>query len=130
VRGQVSFEAMISVGMLMFLMAAIVFGINSNIDSFYSRMDKDLLEDSCAKINNGVLTALDAPNTSVVVDFSDNFNLSFEGGNGLTLSRNGFEYLCLVFTDSFVNSSINYPFNFLVESNVTFLSGNGRIVVS
>ena len=70
-----------------------------------------------------------ASGTTTFTEFSDVLNISFNGSQGFSLSRQNHEYICKMFSNEFVNASFSSVFSFEV-SNLSIFNEGGRMVLS
>jgi hypothetical protein len=129
-KGQASFEAIVNVGILVVVLAVIVWSVDSKKESLSSSIKKNFFDSACNKLRNALLISWEAPNTTTSTFFDASFNLSFDDSSSFFISRNDDEALCSVFTKEFVNSTGESAFNFFVEYNITLHNNGTKVVVS
>lgn len=128
-RAQVSFEALINMGLLMMILGMIVWSVDQRTSALSSGINRDFFEKVCRRIRGAVLMSLIEPNVTVRTVFDEGFNVSFNDSYGFTILRGDEEGLCSLFTDNLINLTGSGEFMLTVEDELSVHSTGGGVEV-
>lgn len=129
-KGQVSFEALINVGLLAVILGLIVWSVDAKTSFLAGALKKNVLESACNKLRGALAVCLLEPNTTSKVFFDSSFNLSFDSSPGFTVSISDYEFPCSLLSDELVNSTGHSSFGMLVQHELVFHNNSTAVVVS